>query len=207
MALTGRSLRGFLQALASRQPTPGGGSAAALSAALGASLYVMVCRILVAREPPPARRRQLQRWAVACEQDRRALLRLVEHDARAYGRLVAANRSRHGERRRRQAQRQAMHVPLAICDRAFAALRRAPALRRLAGPALASDVVAGSALLVGGFVAAAAMVVANLEGMDQRLPREDAGPRPSGQQAQAAEIRRRLQTLLRQIPRMGTLHG
>ena len=37
-------------ALASKQPTPGGGSAAALAGALGAGLVSMVCRYTVGRE-------------------------------------------------------------------------------------------------------------------------------------------------------------
>ncbi len=40
----------FLEALASGEPVPGGGAAAALQAAVGAALVSMVCNLTIGRE-------------------------------------------------------------------------------------------------------------------------------------------------------------
>ena len=44
------TLHRYLDDLASAQPTPGGGSTAALSGAMGAALASMVCRITMGKE-------------------------------------------------------------------------------------------------------------------------------------------------------------
>ena len=45
MIMTDMTVRAFSEKLASNAPAPGGGSAAALSGALGAALISMVCRL------------------------------------------------------------------------------------------------------------------------------------------------------------------
>lgn len=50
MLLTDMSVKQFVEKLASDAPAPGGGSAAALSGALGAGLVSMVCRLTVGKE-------------------------------------------------------------------------------------------------------------------------------------------------------------
>ncbi|MBI4227278.1 MAG: cyclodeaminase/cyclohydrolase family protein [Candidatus Omnitrophica bacterium] len=183
----GRTIERFVAALASRAPTPGGGSAAALSSALGAALLAKVGRIVAARRPPPASRRQAQHVCAVCDRQQRALLRLMDDDARAYQGLVEALKNHGhkgtvpGSRPLARAQRRALEVPLEICEQAVAVLRHARLLESLAGRRLASDVAAGAALLAGGFAAAAATVSANLDGL--------------GRSTQAAAIRRRLRVL------------
>ena len=48
--LTDQTVAQFLDALASSAPAPGGGSAAALSGALGAALVSMVCNLTVGKK-------------------------------------------------------------------------------------------------------------------------------------------------------------
>ncbi len=167
-ALARQSVRAFVKRLASRRPTPGGGSAAALTSSLGAALLVKVGRIILARRPTvgrsltAAQRRAIQRLCTTCDAHARALIRLVDADAEAYGQLFAV----WGSRNRRvvqRAQRQALEVPLAMCGRTVAVLRQAPALTRVAGRSLGSDVEAATALLTAGFAAAAATVLINVE--------------------------------------------
>jgi len=50
MSYVDMSTGGFTQALASKSPTPGGGSASALVGALGASLSAMVCALTLGKE-------------------------------------------------------------------------------------------------------------------------------------------------------------
>ena len=181
MALANRTVRQFVEALASRAPAPGGGASAALSSAMGAALLGMVGRIVLARSSG-ARSQALKQACAVCDRERRALLRLMDDDARAYARLVVLWRGGPSPARR-AAQRRALEAPLAMCERTMTVLRQAPALQAAAGRSLVSDVAAGMALLTGGFAAAAATVSANLDGL--------------GQPARASAIRRKLQTLTR----------
>ncbi len=50
MKLSEHTLRAFIHELASDSPAPGGGSVAALAAALGAALTAMVARLTVGKE-------------------------------------------------------------------------------------------------------------------------------------------------------------
>jgi formiminotetrahydrofolate cyclodeaminase len=82
----------YLEALASSEPTPGGGSAATLTGAFGAALIAMVARITAASDRHAAQRPQAQ--ALAAEADRLrerfGAARLVDEEA--YGRVVDAQR-------------------------------------------------------------------------------------------------------------------
>jgi methenyltetrahydrofolate cyclohydrolase len=86
------SLPEWLGALGSAAPTPGGGAAAAMNAALGAALVEMVCS-LTAGKPAYA---QHEQHAAAIRDSARKLrltaLTLVDDDAAAFAALMAAYR-------------------------------------------------------------------------------------------------------------------
>src|SRR5438067_8843546 len=75
----------FVEGLAAKQPTPGGGSAAALAGALGAGLVSMVCRYTVGRERYADVEDAMQRVLARSESLREALEEAVEADVAAYG--------------------------------------------------------------------------------------------------------------------------
>jgi formiminotetrahydrofolate cyclodeaminase len=90
-------LEGFLGALASGSPVPGGGAAAALAGALAAALVGMVARVTAARDPGASTAADL---AAAADGLRRHLADLVGADSRAYAAVVQARgdlRSRPGQ--------------------------------------------------------------------------------------------------------------
>jgi len=80
----------FLDLLASDSPAPGGGSAAALAASLGAALAAMVARLTVGREKYAAVGDDMARVLAEAETLRGALHRQVAVDARAYDGVMAA---------------------------------------------------------------------------------------------------------------------
>ena len=83
---TGDTLGGFLERVASHDPAPGGGAAAAVSAALAAGLVAMVARFSVSEVPDAPE--------VAGEADRlrHEALRLAGQDAEAYRAVLGASR-------------------------------------------------------------------------------------------------------------------
>lgn len=84
--LVDRSLRSFSDDLASAAPVPGGGSAAAYAAAIGAALAAMVARIAQKKTDDEALRDHI------AEMDnlRSDFLRLVDDDSAVYARVAEA---------------------------------------------------------------------------------------------------------------------
>ena len=149
----------FLDRLASSDPAPGGGSAAALAGALGCSLGLMVTAILFSRPKRGAVeraglleiRRRLQKTA-------RQLRTLIREDARVYQRLVQAQKSGRGLRKARRA---ATACPMRICEESARGIKLLRGLSRKTGPYLGADLKAGISLLQGAYQAAEAMVEVN----------------------------------------------
>jgi formiminotetrahydrofolate cyclodeaminase len=80
----------FLDELASGAPTPGGGSAAALAGALGAALVAMVARLTIGRKNYADVESEFRALLPRADALRAELFALMQHDAEAYGRVMAA---------------------------------------------------------------------------------------------------------------------
>lgn len=85
-------LSSFVESLASGGPTPGGGSAAALAGALGASLAAMVGRLTVGRKRYVDVEPQMQALVDEADRLRARLTQLVSDDAAAFDQVQAAHR-------------------------------------------------------------------------------------------------------------------
>src|SRR5215813_7098180 len=85
-----RSVIELLDAFSSPDPTPGGGSASALSGALGASLLAMVAGLPKTRTSAPEERSTLDSARRQLMSLRGKLVELVDRDAAAYDLVVAA---------------------------------------------------------------------------------------------------------------------
>ncbi len=90
MKLTEKPVTEFLDALASKNPTPGGGGGAALAGALGAALASMVCNLTLGKEKYAAVQGDMQEMVAKTEALRLKLTDLVNADEAAYGVLAAA---------------------------------------------------------------------------------------------------------------------
>jgi len=82
----------LLDAFSSSDPTPGGGSAAALLGALGASLLAMVAGMPKTKSNTPEERAALDAARARLLELRKTLMELIDRDAGAYDRVVAAYR-------------------------------------------------------------------------------------------------------------------
>ena len=105
------AIQAFLLALASGDPTPGGGAAAALGGALAAALVAMVGRATAARDP--GARDEMMRIATRADELRERLTGLVTQDMDAYRGLLDARRSKQPDVIER-ALRHATDIPLKV---------------------------------------------------------------------------------------------
>jgi len=80
----------FLDDLAASTPTPGGGSAAAQTGAMGAALVAMVARLTIGRKKYAAVEAQMNEILTLAERLRRELVAAVEEDSAAFKAVLAA---------------------------------------------------------------------------------------------------------------------
>ena len=88
----GLTLDSFTRLLASAEPVPGGGSAAAVAASLAASLTAMVARLSGGRPRYAAHAGTHSRSLSVGDTARSRFLELADEDARAYAAYAAARK-------------------------------------------------------------------------------------------------------------------
>ena len=127
MALADLSIKEFLAKTASNSPVPGGGSIAALSAAIAASLSEMVAHLTIGKKGYEALEEEMQGIAKDAFQYRERLIRYIDKDSDAYNDVMAAFKLPKGteqERKNREGAIQealinATLVPLDVARDAF----------------------------------------------------------------------------------------
>jgi formiminotetrahydrofolate cyclodeaminase len=169
-----QSISAFLDALASAEPTPGGGTAAAVGGAIGVSLLMMVAGLPKTRGQIDAERVELGETRAALKKICDRLLTLADTDTEAYNKVTAAYRlpkSTDEEKAgRKQSIQRAMEgateAPLDILRAVAEAMTHAKAVSALGNPAAASDVKVALELLEAAAAGAAANVEINLTALD-----------------------------------------
>lgn len=125
--LTDLTLTEFLEKTASNSPVPGGGSIAALSAAIAAGLSEMVAHLTIGKKGYEALEEEMQDIAKDAFQYRERLIRYIEKDSNAYNDVMTAIKLPKGteqERKNREGAIQealidATLVPLDVARDAF----------------------------------------------------------------------------------------
>lgn len=171
MKLTDRTVRGLIDAFASPAPTPGGGSAAALAGAVGASLLAMVAALPKSRAASDADRERLADAGTRCAALKDALTTFVDGDSEAYDLVSAAYRqpkTSDEEKSMRlaaiqSALQQATAVPLDVMRACAEAIGHAAIVAELGNASARSDVEVGLELLLAGLRGARLNVAVNLE--------------------------------------------
>ncbi len=149
------TLEQYLNVLAAREPAPGGGSAAALTAALGAGLVSMVTQYSLKKGSPADVEAQLEQALSQSEKMRRRFLELVDLDAEAYLQVVQARKGT--EEEKQAAARQAAAVPREIAELCYQTLDLTPLLVAHGNKYLLSDVEVALELLTAAFKSAMTM--------------------------------------------------
>lgn len=144
----------LLDRFASADPTPGGGSAAALAGALGASLVSMVCAMPKTRTGAAPERERLDAALAWARESGERLRSLVQEDARAFDAVMAAYRMPKGTDEEKAARAssvaaalaQATAVPLATAEACLVVLQAAGEAAAHGNPNALSDARTGGAL-------------------------------------------------------------
>lgn len=173
-------VKDFTHQLASGNPTPGGGSAAALAGAMGAALVAMYCNLTVGRKKYALVKDEMEEIAAVAWAGQEQLLGLVDRDSAAYQKIVAANRlPRQTEAEKVQrseaidaATLEATRTPLETATAATKLLERAVSLASKGNPNALSDLQVGVQLLFSAFIGARANVEINLSWLKEEAAKE-----------------------------------
>jgi methenyltetrahydrofolate cyclohydrolase len=165
----------FMDMVASREPTPGGGASAAVAVALAAALTAMAARFSADHLA------DAETIADRAEELRNRVMPLAQADAAAYGRVLDAYRTPRDDdekrrRRIREALSEAADVPLSIAEVGVEVAGNAARLVEEGNPNLRGDAVTAAALAKAGVRAAATLVEINVSAggaNDDRLSRID----------------------------------
>ena len=168
------TVRELVARLASRDPVPGGGSAAALAGSLAAALLAMVGALTTGRADSDDTEASLREIGLAAANAQSGLLNLATLDANAYDAVVRARRlPRDTDETRRaravhiaQATRLATDVPLRTAREAAAVLAIAERLVPLGSPHAISDIGVAAHLAAAAVRGAALNVRINLPFLD-----------------------------------------
>ena len=154
------TIEAYLEQLSGREPVPGGGSAAALTAALGAALISMVTRYSIGRKAnTKAVDARLARILQTSEIIRKRLLELTSLDSRAYLNIMAARKQ--NARVQRKAIREAAAVGKEVCRLCYKAVDLTAFLVAKGNPYLVSDIEVAVELLKAAYNSSMLMVRIN----------------------------------------------
>lgn len=170
MTLTQKTVKALLEDFRSPAPTPGGGSAAALAGAVGASLLAMVAALPKPRASTDTDLQSLRDAGERCTALAADLESLVDRDSEAYELVVNAYRlpkatdEEKAARTRaiQDALRMAIAAPLDVMRASSAAIAMVPVLQAHGNQNASSDVQVGLELLRAGLRGARVNVEINL---------------------------------------------
>ncbi len=152
----------YLEALASTAAVPGGGSAAALAAAMGAALLSMVAKLSAKKTKAVEDREVLTGLVPELDQLAARLLELSQDDIDAYRAVIDARKSGAQGEALARAYERAAEVPLEAATTVARSLVLLPQVSKRAWEMMASDLAVGSELLQTGFAGALGNVAINL---------------------------------------------
>ncbi|HXI29997.1 MAG TPA: cyclodeaminase/cyclohydrolase family protein [Vicinamibacterales bacterium] len=198
------ALRDLLDAFSRPDPTPGGGSASALSSAVGASLLMMVAALPKTRHGSDADRDALAAAAGALAGIRDRLAASIDEDTAAYDGVVAAYRLPKGsadeqaERKAaiQRALRAATDVPLEVMRQSARALEEATVVAGHGYKSASSDVGVAIAMLMAGSAGAHLNVDVNLDAIADETYRGTVGDEARDLMERTGRIAQRAEDLL-----------
>ncbi|MCD6364147.1 MAG: cyclodeaminase/cyclohydrolase family protein [Synergistetes bacterium] len=120
MLLKDLKVSGFLSELSSSSPAPGGGSAAALMGAIGASLVSMVCNLTLGKRGYEGVQDEVKTILDEANRLREELLKKVDEDTDAFNTFMLALKLPKGSKERKNAMQEALRnatlLPLSVME-------------------------------------------------------------------------------------------
>ena len=168
--LTDQTVVQFLDALASSAPAPGGGSAAALSGALGAALVSMVCNLTLGKAKYAEVQDDISALVERSEALRHLLIDLLKADVQVYTAVSGAYkmpRNTAGEKAARsaaiqEALKEAARVPMQVAEACVQVLDLCTPAAELGNVNAVSDAGVAALLAEAGLRSAALNVIINI---------------------------------------------
>ncbi|HEX6231484.1 MAG TPA: glutamate formimidoyltransferase [Actinomycetota bacterium] len=194
----GETIGGFLDALASDAPTPGGGAVAGLCGAAGAGLIAMVCALTIGRQGYEDVEEPMRAHLEEAEAARPAFLELADRDAASFDAVMTAFRMPKDDDRQKAERSAAIQrgyegaarVPLEVARRAVELMPAALGVTELGNTNAASDGVSAAIALHAAAACALVNVEINAAGLkDERVAAE--------LRTEVASLRERARDLLR----------
>lgn len=199
-AIATQTVAAFLDALAAKQSTPGGGSAAALAAGQGAALLSMVLNFTVGRKRHAQREAVLQEILQRTETLRAAALALADADAQAFRAVMRCYRLPAGSEPEKAARQAALEealyaaaaVPMQVMQHCRTLMRDAKTIGEWGNRTVLTDVLIGAHLLYAAAVSSETNILINLKAA---APSQ----RRAAQRATTQALKRDLQALWAEI--------
>ncbi len=176
-----KTLKGFLDELASSSPTPGGGSVSALNGSIGASLLEMVCSLTIGKEKFKQYEGEVAAAKAEAEALKTKLYDLIEKDARAFDIVMESfkmPKDTDEEKQRRsvaiqQATREATNVPLETAQGCLEILRKIASIVEKVNPNAISDIGVAALCAHSGSEGAALNVYINIPSIKDQSFKEN----------------------------------
>ncbi|AEH50914.1 cyclodeaminase/cyclohydrolase family protein [Pseudothermotoga thermarum] len=170
MAWDKLSLREFIEKVADKNPTPGGGAVSALVCALAAALNEMVSNLTLARNDYSDWHAEMERTLENMKEIRLKMLEHIELDIKAFDEVIEAYKMPKETEEQKEARKTAIQealkkaakVPYEVCRYSREVLRFAEIVARWGNINAISDAVSAAELAFGAFQAAKANVLINL---------------------------------------------
>ena len=172
MALYEMPINEFVESLGAKEPTPGGGGAAALAGALGAALCSMVGNYTTGKKAYAAYEEDVIHMIDASEESAERLLELVQADADEFSKISAAFALPKDDPNRHEAIQEAtlaaLEPPLEMMREIAKVIGLLEEMCDKGSRMLVSDVGCGASIAQGALVAASLNVYVNTKGLDDR---------------------------------------
>lgn len=162
------SVKKYIDDLAARQSTPGGGSAAGLCGALGTALLEMVCNFTVGKEKYKDVKQDVQGYLVSLKKVRDEFSIIIDEDVKAYSAIRDAFKTS-DKKLIDKALKDGYYVCLKICELSKVAMGIAPDLAEKGSSGLITDVGCGAEFLNATFNSGIFNCEINLSGIEDKV--------------------------------------
>jgi glutamate formiminotransferase/formiminotetrahydrofolate cyclodeaminase len=188
--------KGFLDLVAAKTATPGGGSVAALAGALAGALGAMVCRLTVGKKKYAAVSDELSELMTKADNLRTNLTFLIEKDAQAFDMVMAAMKmpkysdfeKEQRNEKLAEATLQAINVPLDVMDKAVEVMEYLPAIAEKGNVNSISDVGVANLMGISAVKGAYLNVKINLPGLEDEGQKGELSAKAEGLINKANEL-------------------